>query len=132
MKTVTNFELLKDQPMSLIISDKQGHTIKSFTHLKDFIDFLSLTQNIDVLDSTEKRYLQVVLKPFVNRVISVTKVSLNCGKAYLNILIKPAKVEGRDIGTHDTMCLPVFDIREMYAGMKADYDYTLEELGLFE
>jgi hypothetical protein len=30
------------------------------------------------------------------------------------------------------MCLPVFDIREMYAGMKADYDYTLEELGLFE
>lgn len=130
MKTVTNFEILKDQPMQLIIGNK--HTIKSFTNLKDFIDFLNLVQNVEILDSTEKRYLQAVLRPFVSRIISVEKVTYK-SEAYLSITLAktPKNVINRDWSTEDKIILPMFDVREMYTGMTPNYSYTLKELGLF-
>lgn len=130
MKTVTNFEILKDQPMQLIIGNK--HTIKSFTNLKDFIDFLNLVQNVEILDSTEKRYLQAVLRPFVSRIISVKKVTYK-SEAYLSITLAKTSenVINRDWSTEDKIILPMFNVREMYTGMTPNHSYTLEELGLF-
>ena len=132
MKTVTNFEILKNQPIRLIIGNK--HDIKSFTNLKDFIDFLSLVQNIEILDNTEKRYLQAVLRPFVSRIISVEKVTYaSKGESYLSITLAktPENVTIRDWSTEDKIILPMFNMREMYTGMTPNYSYTLEELGLF-
>lgn len=130
MKTVTNFEILKNQPMQLIIGNK--HTIKSFTNLKDFIDFLSLVQNVEILDSTEKRYLQAVLRPFVSRIISVEKVTYK-NVAYLSITLAktPENVINRDWSTEDKIILPMFNVQEMYTGMTPNHSYTLEELDLF-
>ena len=132
MTTVTNFEILKNQPIQLIIGNK--HTIKSFTNLKDFIDFLSLVQNVEILDDTEKRYLQAVLRPFVSRIISVEKVTYaSKGEAYLSITLAktPENITDRDWSTEDKITLPMFDVREMYTGMIPNHSYTLEELGLF-
>lgn len=73
----------------------------------------------EILDETEKRYLRVVIRPFRKEICSIKKAG-GTTKEHLKIYFKDA----------DYMSFKNFKKDTMYKGMKADKEYTLEELGL--
>ena len=73
----------------------------------------------EILDETEKEYLNNVIKPFREKVTSIQKDG-NRLKEFIRIGIK----NDADI------CLPYFETDTMYKGMKIYKEYTLSELGL--
>lgn len=73
----------------------------------------------EILDETEKEYLNNVIKPFREKVTSIQKDG-NRLKEYIKICIK----NDANIG------LPYFETDTMYKGMKIYKEYTLTELGL--
>lgn len=90
------------------------------------MDFAKIFKKPDVLDETEKEYLKTFLAPWLklgNRErIMVKKVEL-CREYYLAIDLS-GMVE-------DTVALPNFSkTLNMYKGMVANRNYTVEELGL--
>lgn len=74
------------------------------------------------LDTVEKRYLENLLRPFKDRVTYVVKVNDFEQQQYLRIYL----------GKLESFYLPFFEKNTMYKGMKAEKNYTLKELGLFE
>ena len=72
-----------------------------------------------ILDDKEKEYLSAVIKPFRDRVISISKKSANYGE-FIDILIDEA----------EDIYLPYFKPGKMYQGIGVNREYTLEELGL--
>ena len=72
-----------------------------------------------ILDDAEKRYLSAVIRPFRDRVRSVTKLLRLNGKGEYIVI---------DAGFQ--MFFPDFEANTMYKGMDLRKDYTLEELGL--
>ena len=72
-----------------------------------------------ILDEKEKEYLSAVIKPFRDKVISISKKSANYGE-FIDILIDEA----------EDIYLPYFKPGKMYQGMRVNREYTLEELGL--
>lgn len=73
----------------------------------------------EILDETEKEYLNNVIKPFREKVTSIQKDG-NRLREYIKICIK-----------HDAnIGLPDFETDTMYKGMKIYKQYTLSELGL--
>ena len=72
-----------------------------------------------ILDEKEKEYLSAVIKPFRDRVISISKKSANYGE-FIDILIDEA----------EDIYLPYFKPGKMYQGIGVNREYTLEELGL--
>lgn len=79
----------------------------------------------EVLDKIEKKYLENLLRPFRNKVKTITKfVHMYTSIAeYLTIEMKNGL---------DTFSLPDFKENTMYKGMEQGKCYTLQELGLFE
>ena len=73
----------------------------------------------EILDKTEKEYLSMVLKPFRNRVESITKTGLYGGIAFIMVKLN-----------NDYLSFPSFEEKAMYKGMKTFRSYTLEELDL--
>ena len=75
----------------------------------------------EILDEKEKKYLSYVIRPFINRVKSIKKIShRDCKKCWIKIKLTT------DEGIH----FPFFKEDKMYKGMKINREYTLEELGL--
>lgn len=75
----------------------------------------------EILDEVEKKYLSTVIRPFKNKIKTITKVSkLIDNKAYIEIFLK----------SYDTCCLPDFSTNTIYRGMEVNKEYTLKELGL--
>lgn len=76
----------------------------------------------EILDEEEKRYLGNLIRPFRDRIDSITKNADAFGDdCYIEISLNN--------GT-DSMNLPHFEKDEMYLGMEEDKEYSLEELGL--
>ena len=75
----------------------------------------------EILDETEKEYLNNVIKPFREKVTFIQKAG-NRLKEFIRIGIK----NDADI------CLPYIETDTMYEGMKIHKEYTLTELGLEE
>lgn len=74
----------------------------------------------DILTDKEKDYLSAIIKPFREEVERVYKICLKMDKReYLEISLK-----------NGVISFPFFTKGTMYKGMKADKEYTLEELGL--
>ena len=72
-----------------------------------------------ILDEAERQYLSAVIRPFRDKVQSITKMpEMNGREEYIVI----------DIGFQ--MFFPVFKSNTMYKGMDLGKEYTLEELGL--
>lgn len=71
------------------------------------------------LTDIERAYLGAVIKPFRDQIVYITKVALSF-KEYIKICTK-------DNVDSD---LPLFLKGKYYAGMEAEKEYTLEELGL--
>ena len=72
-----------------------------------------------ILDEKEKEYLSAVIKPFRDKVISISKKSANYGE-FIDIVIDD----------EEDIYLPYFKSGKMYQGMRVNREYTLEELGL--
>lgn len=80
-----------------------------------------LLAEAEILDDAEKRYLRGVIRPFRDKVKSITKFAdTRCTEEYIYMVIE---------GPADA-CLPRFDGNTMYKGMELEKEYTLEELGL--
>ena len=82
------------------------------TYIEDII-------NPPILDESERRYLSAVIRPFRDRVRSITKNPKMNGKEEYIVI---------DIGFQ--MFFPDFESNTMYKGMDLGKEYTLEELGL--
>lgn len=80
----------------------------------------------DILNEAEKRYLSAVIRPFRNRVISISKYFYVLDNVY-SIEIYMKSVEG--IFNTENLKLPLFK-NEMYKGMEKNKKYTLKELDL--
>lgn len=79
-----------------------------------------------ILDEVEREYLDAVVKPFRNKVISITKLDseeMN-GYEYICIEIKEVCVDRYYIN------LPYFKKGTMYKGMETDKAYSMEDIGL--
>lgn len=72
-----------------------------------------------ILDESERKYLSAVIRPFRDRVRSITKNPKMNGKEEYIVI---------DIGFK--MFFPDFKSNTMYKGMDLGKEYTLEELGL--
>lgn len=74
-----------------------------------------------ILDDKERKYLSTVIKPFRNRINSITKREYKYyDEQYIHITSD----------NNEAFCLPDFSKDTMYKGMELDKEYTLEELGL--
>lgn len=82
-----------------------------------------------ILTDEEKAYLNNVIKPFKNRIISIAKKnsSLLFNQSFIKINIK--YFNDTDIW-YGTINSPTFATVDMFQNMKADYEYTVEELDL--
>lgn len=86
-------------------------------------EYKTIYKNDEILDSTEKRYLATVIKPFRDEVKNITKIDKDIGRQYISIR--------HDDGLYiKNINLPYFKSETMYVGMKPNKVYTLEELGL--
>lgn len=75
-----------------------------------------------ILDEQEKKYLKEVIRPFRDRIDSISKTSMPFSD---NCFIAISLDNG-----DDEIFLPIFEKDEMYIGMEVDKQYSLEELGL--
>lgn len=76
----------------------------------------------EIIDLEEKEYLSAVIRPFRDRIDSISKESMPFGD---NCFIAISLDDGED-----EIFLPVFEKDEMYLGMEIGREYTLEELDL--
>lgn len=87
----------------------------------------------DILNEAEKRYLSAVIRPFRNRVISISKYFYVLDNAYtIEICIySSVGIFEKSVGIFEKeiIRLPLFK-NEMYKGMAKNKPYTLEELEL--
>ena len=105
---------------------------------KDLFSDKFLNQEIeievsDILDEKEKEYLSAVIKPFRDRVISITKYSFNKDLCYISIVTEPKKEIKHMLleGEMEEIFLPLFKKNSlMYQGMELEKKYTLEDLEL--
>lgn len=84
-----------------------------------------------ILTDEEKEYLNNVIKPFKNKVISIVKKKSrllpNKSLSFIQINIKCSN----DISIwYEDISLPTFTRDSMYKNIKADYEYTVEDLDL--
>lgn len=114
------------------------HNNHSWIKNKDLFSDKFLNQEIeievpDILDKKEKEYLSAVIKPFRERVISITKHSYNKDLCFISIVIEPKKEIKHMLfeGEMEEIFLPLFKKNSlMYQGMELEKKYTLEELDL--
>lgn len=85
-------------------------------------EYKTIYKNDEILDSTEKKYLAAVIRPFKDRIKSITKIDVS-DEQYITIKQKESLSDGN-------IALPYFKSGTMYVGMKPNKEYTLEELGL--
>lgn len=91
-----------------------------------FLDQKIEIEELPILDEAEKRYLRAVIRPFRDRVISISKYFYVFDNAYaIDIcILSSVKIFEKEI-----IRLPLFR-NEMYKGMEKNKPYTLEELDL--
>lgn len=104
---------------------------QTWIHNKHFYSDKFLDQKIEVetqniLNKQEKEYLKAVIKPFRDRVISISKYFYVFDNAYT---IDICVLSSVGIFEKEITRLPLFR-NEMYKGMEKNKPYTLEELDL--
>lgn len=110
--------------------------INSWVQNKDLFSDKFLNQEIEIeksgiLDEVEKEYLADVIKPFKNRVVSISKIVINFSNKnnkifyYIRIKVKSET----EIFYYEYINFPYFKT-EMYKGMENCKEYTLEDLEL--
>lgn len=133
------FEKLKDEPL-IKISENEFKNEKYIYYIRRFKDFNTIgfgkitkieeptyttvyESKVEILDEVEKRYLSIVIRPFRDRVKTISKFVYSGGNASIDISID-------DNNTGWLIELLHFPKNEMYKGMEDNKKYTIEELGL--
>lgn len=115
-----------------ILNEWSGKSIKNFeNNTERKILKIERPQTIyevkEVLDVKEKEYLSAVIRPFKNRIRSISKKHYF---EYEYISISMFDIPNDNLIIEDNPDLPLFKKGKMYKGMKLDKEYTLKELGL--
>lgn len=113
---------VKNDDLNYMYQNKSGHLL-SFTNKDDKFRVLICYYSKDILDETEKKYLEGVIKPFKNRVRYIIKKECY-GYEYISIEYKEIN------NSSNYIQLPDFKSNTMYKGMEIDKEYTLKELEL--
>ena len=79
-----------------------------------------------ILNKEEKEYLEVVLRPFKDRIRKLIKRH-SFGDENLFVKIRHFNTD-----SNDSLEFPEFEPKTKYKGMELNKEYTLKELGLFE
>lgn len=104
---------------SEVVSGKSAPLFKNIKWEDEVSTYIEYIVKPQILDEPEQQYLSAVIKPFRDRVRSITKKpKLNGKEEYIVI----------DIGFQ--MFFPDFKSNAMYKGMDLGKEYTIEELGL--
>ena len=82
-------------------------------------NYTEISLSKPILDEKEREYLSAVIRPWRNRVTSITKVCIDSERSFIGMKIEDS----------DASWLPYFK-GGMYKGMEADREYTLKELNL--
>lgn len=85
-----------------------------------------------LLNNKEKKYLEDVLRPFRDRVISIIKVHHKEEEYECISIVLSKHPTHRDISMNELLFLPWFEEGTLYERMKINEPYRLKELGLFE
>lgn len=98
-------------------------------------NFLNKEIEVEIacLDCEEKKYLSEVIKPFRDRVISISKHSFDKNLCFISIVIEPKEEIKRMLleGEREQILLPLFKKDSlMYQGLELEKKYTLEDLEL--
>lgn len=88
--------------------------------LRGLVNWLEADFKEPILDKQEKEYLSAVIKPWRDKVISITKRDYDIFE-FIQI-----EVDGEEYGVD----LPNFEEGTMYKGMELCREYSLEELGI--
>lgn len=107
-------------------SNKLEHNLDSnydIVRIDRPVEYETIYKNDGILDSTEKKYLAALIKPFGDKVKYIAKVDRDIGRQHITIC--------HDDGLYiEHINLPYFKSGTMYVGMQPDKEYTLKELGL--
>lgn len=91
------------------------------TFIDDILDWMAKPYKEPILDDVEREYLSAVIKPFRNKIDTISKFQTwDDSSQYIYIGMKDRRWSN----------LPCFPKGTMYKGMKAGKHYTLKELGL--
>ena len=91
------------------------------TYVDDILDWMAKPYKVPILDDAERKYLADVIRPFRNKIDTISKFQTWDGSSqYIYISMKD-----NHMGT-----LPVFPKGTMYKGMENGKHYSLKELGL--
>lgn len=89
--------------------------------LKELIKESKKEENKPILNEEEREYLLTVIRPFRNKIVSISKEKC-CNEGYfINVELE-----------NDVLIFPDFKNETMYEGMELEKQYTLKELGLDE
>lgn len=113
---------VKNGDLNCMYQNKCGHLL-SFTNEVDKWKTIICYYSINILDETEKKYLESVIKPFRNKIIHIAKYSYSVGE-YISICYKDTNK------IHGFINLPSFKSNTMYKGMEIGREYSLKELGI--
>lgn len=104
----------------LVWSNIAGH--KSMYLFDCFDKYEIYEEERNYLDDEEKAYLNVIIKPFKDKVKGITKNTLlgDCQFSYISISVE----------NNMPIELPIFPTDDMYRNMTLNYKYTLKELKL--
>ena len=135
---MTNFEFYKDEIKNSISNKLEDYTLavslcnslldcfyehsihNDAKNWETFIDWFYEEHKEPILTEEEKEYLNVVIKPFKDRINYIYKKEWDYEKEAICI----------NYDGDDEVALPDFKKGVMYKGMKLDKEYTLKELGL--
>lgn len=85
-----------------------------------------------ILTNKEQEYLKTIIKPFRNKVISITKCrTISKDYVYITIHSQITIINKKEsITISSNTALPPFKKNTIFKGLELDIEYTLEELGL--
>lgn len=111
---------------AIMFDDKVKDTIRiNDTVINALLTWLNKAHKEPILDEAEKKYLSAVIRPFRGRVKYICKI-----ESLFRMGMQFIKISTGDNYCDDSITFPLFASGTMYRGMKANKDYTLEELGL--
>lgn len=90
------------------------------TYADDILEWMSQPYKEPILDEGERKYLSDVIRPFRNKIDTISKFNTFDDRQYIYI-------ETKD---NHFAILPYFPKGTMYKGMKEEKHYSLKELGL--
>lgn len=119
----STYDVLNSKDKFKIVKSKNGKFFKKLPN--NFTGTLEVENGFivekEILDDTEKEYLRAVIRPFRNKIVSISKEDCCNEDCFINIELE-----------NDALIFPYFKKETMYKGMELEKQYTLKELGLDE